>query len=453
MGFEAKKSAFDPFRGGRRESNSGVGRPPFMTTPMTPTQRSNRTVADSRATGQPVQERESLVHIFFALATSATIACLAIWTLWPQARNRVQSEGLVLAAESTRALARRALPGDHLPRTRGSQLSATRAPLVAEPSASTLEGASLRRVHGTVVDEFWNPVPYAEVWIDDGKWRVLTLADERGEFTETLDENPDAGPLVEGSGIQLGARANNHGPSRVQPLSSFPADNVRLVLAGHGAGLRIEVRDELGAPLANVQLSLTPTDGDEWEDDASLRLPAPAACSDRWGGLRLDGLAMGEHELRLQKKGFSARTGRVFLEHGGISRRSIEMRATAQLEGHMSRVDGGSVNATRITITSSDGLQELKTMTDPFGEFSLGGLPSGYVQLLASKTCGNGRLFQCRRELFLTPGESAYWDPILSEVQSLSGRLLDDSGQPLVGWRVELRGDDQDSLEALASET
>jgi hypothetical protein len=407
-------------------------------------ERSTRTRLNLPVAGRRLLEFEPLAHVLFALALSGASLLMAVWTLWPSSEQQ-GGTSFVHAAETHAAELEAPWNASlSLAEVHQSPRIEAQDPL---PWASPLDSASpALRLRGTVVDEFWRPIPYAALWVDRSPWKQWAVSDAFGVFDVKVPKKWVEQLQSTTNSLRIAARSARYAPSRILSLSQVPSTSLQLVLAERGASLNLEFTDETGSPLQGVRVRLDSVPGADCSalerQLESKRMPAPPTVSDNWGLARLEGLAPGPQEVVFERAGFSRRQGRITLLPGDVSTRIIVMKRSASLQGHLVRADGGPLQQSLVRATCEETLEVFETHTDHSGHYVLSDLPAGSIQLFAR---GPERVLlrvEARTRRELSGGQIEHWSPTLYRVQRISGQLLASSDRPLEGWRVEVRDAD-----------
>ncbi len=381
-----------------------------------------------RGLAAPGRSGEPLLHAALALVVSTACLLLAWWTLWPSGDADGLGGRAVLAAPGRVAAPAPVSAGLARPdRVRTPEEGS----VAARPPREPAERA------GVVVDGWGRPVAGAEVWLDDGDWRLATHTGPDGRFQ------------VEAEGGRLGARHAAHAPSLVLEIGRTDGD-ARLVLGGPAAGLEVEAVDGTGVPLIGVEIRLDPPrDADGTGPlrvlDAAGRLreltPAPLAVTGPGGRALLQGLAPGRRTLRAELAGHSPLLTELRLLEGERGRRRLVLFSSARVEGVVRGPDGQPLAGVLVEALCLDSWLRTTTRTDGAGAFTLDGLPAARIRLEASAEGPDAGLLGATAERTLLPGERVDWSPVLEPRAGLRGRLVDGDGAPLEGWGVE-RADD-----------
>jgi len=404
---------------------------------------------ESLGNGQGRGSFDPLFHVILALAACGLSLFVAYVTFWPNRLVHRVGTPLVMAAESqrevvpveTKALAAK-VGSERQVLTEDSLDLSTPPPTLAgdEQRATTLAC--------TVVDEGWNPVPRAEVWVDDGEWRLAGRCDGHGRFELPYDSDAWKARLEAGKTMRVGARDERLGPSLVSTFDALPTGKLQLVLRGLGASLRLEVCTPKGRPVPGALLRFDDPPAEEGreslavliaEGQQALPTPPPSARTDAWGAVTFHGLECGKRVLLAEAAGFRPRRVTLELQPGEPRLERIELAPLAKLRGAILGPVGRPLPSTRVYAFSGEAGEVQSASCDDQGRFELHGLPAGELRLLAEARRGDKVTHDARAQLELAAGDWSEWNPVLRPVQSVGGRLTDHEGQPLAGWRVELR--------------
>lgn len=402
--------------------------------------------------------------MLLALLVSGASLIFAAYLLWPGSDRAWPGPDPVRAAPSRVDGGAPVARGEALPPNGGRVVLATHEPEV-ELAAPEPVAAPAVQLSCLVVDDGWRPVQGAEVWIDEGVWRLAGLSAEDGTFALTYDSEEWGRRFEAGRDVRLGARSREHGPALVTRLDALPSAQVRLVLRGAGAGLVAEVTDALGRPIAGARIAfhddlLPQTSSSLAVLDASgnytCPTPVQTTTTDAWGRAKLFGLEPGERRVSIERDGYLTLHLGLTLTEGDVAEHRLRLERAAGVRGHVLRADGGPLAGILITGIGPDPQTSVSTTCDAEGKFELSGLPAGPVSLFAEvlqdKRVTHAARTQ-RTQRTLRAGEWWRWNPTLSPVELLSGRLLDAWGDGLVGWRVELRsGEEGNEADALTRE-
>lgn len=123
------------------------------------------------------------------------------------------------------------------------------------------------------------------------------------------------------------------------------------------------------------------------------------------------------------------RLGRAVQLHG-----IVRDESGSPVRGHVSVIDKNSPGQGIADQRPQWSRPFAGTRTD--GVYAFRNLPAG--ELLVSAGDNHGKV--ASRTFHAQPGDELEWDPVLVGDLAIRGRLLDDGGQPVTGWRVVARG-------------
>ena len=115
---------------------------------------------------------------------------------------------------------------------------------------------------------------------------------------------------------------------------------------------------------------------------------------------------------------------------------------TATISGRVTTETGGPIRRAEVRATSNGGLTRFAT-SDPDGRFVVRDLPAGTFTLHVSKSgfvplyFGQRRPFEKRTTIQLRPGTKATADIRLPRAGAITGRIVDQTGEPVMGARVQ----------------
>lgn len=143
--------------------------------------------------------------------------------------------------------------------------------------------------------------------------------------------------------------------------------------------------------------------------------------------LRMRGL--GGDELRERKKKLAAQLRERELE---LLHESRSFRA--QLKGVVQGANGKPAVGVPVAWVGETGSVKKATTTDSFGHYRLAPLPGGNLQMIV----GGGALGIAESLVRVSPVDTTHWNTTLSFKQAVMGRVLDEKGEPLARWPVEI---------------
>ena len=328
----------------------------------------------------------------------------------------------------------------------------SQAPERAGPAEVSVALRPAAPVAGLVTDAYDQPVAGANVWAEPRnlgtRARVASFRAQRA--TSADDGSFRLADLVYGSPYRLTAQAQGF-PSTVVDVPPFEpgvaADPVRIVLTkGRKAWGRVVDTD--GGPVAGAEVKL------RWSADTERfllrdRLDAtePTATDER-GEFSFPAVSAGEYEVLVSHAEY-VRHGNPRAEvpggEGDFDLGSFTLVPGAEIHGFVADPDGEPVAGATIEVNryGADRDQERTTTTELDGAFRLGGLPHEPVDL-SVRAAGFA-------PLALRQARPGTEEPIRIELQagaSLAGRVVDDTGNPVVRARVRVDPDTETLMQA-----
>ncbi|HEY0839437.1 MAG TPA: carboxypeptidase regulatory-like domain-containing protein, partial [Vulgatibacter sp.] len=270
-------------------------------------------------------------------------------------------------------------------------------------------------LQGTVIGVDGGPAPGSEVRVLDGEATVATaIAGTDGSFR--------LGPLRPGD-LLLVARSGSLASEPVGPIPLAPGEELggialHLVPGGSLAGTILDAGT--GEPIAGAVASA-----------AGL-----TSVTDRLGRFLLQGLSSGELAFHATASGYGQRSERVEIGSGPTEGLEIRLTKSARISGRVVSGDGRPVAGASVFVVEyrlREAGRRLAGVTGASGSFDLPA-PAGQVIVEAVDPAGGtGR----SEILGLSPGTSREGLEIrIAEAASLSGNVVDESGEPVPGAQV-----------------
>ncbi|MEA2599989.1 MAG: hypothetical protein QOF89_981 [Acidobacteriota bacterium] len=325
------------------------------------------------------------------------------------------------------------VPGLAIPEGQGTTDLGT---VVLSPGA-TLEGR--------VVDPQGQPIEGAEVRAAAGAARGMTL-----RFLSRSPDAPDAFTTADGSfrledrspgeSLDLAVSHPSYGPGSAPGVAVPTQEPVRIVLqpmtrvSGRTVG-----KDGKGIAGAGVTLTeMTPM---SFGGTSRMR-PANwnRTVTDADGAFAFDAVAPGAIEIRAEApryqtaelQGIEAKAGQ---ELAGLE---LLLPPAAAVEGRVLSPDGRPVPGAEITVVQSDsspgGFSGLFAQADGDGRYTLEGIPPG-PRTLEARADGYRRAV---RDLEVTAGTTSTADLILERGFEVSGRVIDEAGNPVASVQITM---------------
>lgn len=307
-------------------------------------------------------------------------------------------------------------------------------------------------VRGIVVDERSVPVPTARLWLsmqgrgDEG----LELGPVAADGTFMLRDLPLTESYI--AAIAPG--------KRVSPLvavigQEHAAQDVRIELREPGVTLHGRVHRADGSPAAGARVLV----GDRaskpyWRESVwrSSRPPADLRC-DEHGHFHADGLAPGQRvRVWLRADDTAPANYEVLLPSSGDCAQEFALTPGATVRGRATASDGAPAADATIVAWPTARQQEVESnrydqapafatitaRTDAQGRYVLRHAPPGVVSLVAKR---HQPVESAEERRTLRDGDDIIWHPQLTQGTTLRGAVVDDAGNPLVGWRIQAVGE------------
>ena len=229
--------------------------------------------------------------------------------------------------------------------------------------------------------------------------------------------------------VQLDADAKL--PPKVVPLRlvlmtmQARASGVVVDRAGHGIqGARLEFR------------AAEPRRG-------GLAAPPQQTRTDADGRFAVGNLLPGAGSWAVRASGYGGQRATFTAAAGERLDLRLVLDAAAELHGRVEDSAGTGVAGARVQAEGPDRFELDAATTAADGTFRLGGLPAGAFNFVAVEGSG-ATARRTKTQVELRAGEVSQWTAILGDGVSgarLAGLVVDQMGQPLVGWQVTLLQD------------
>ena len=285
--------------------------------------------------------------------------------------------------------------------------------------------APLQAVRGRVLLPDGRPAAHANIVTGPQAGdhaEVIAQADAAGRFEVTIAARF----------LLIGARMQGFAPT---PLRSFrEGQDIELVLPAAGAELQGLVVDAAGKPLAGATVVVGKQRGrGQWTDPGGWLMvtppPQPLLTNDE-GQFHAVDLVAGEIECLVRADGLAPFHCFVTTVAGNSVTVRCELASGMVVTGRVLDQLGKPVVGAYVSLGGSYG--EARA-TDAEGRFGYRHVAPGPLQLEV-QGAGIERHF-CERG----PSEAGEWLVVVKRLPLYRLRLVDEVGQPLVGWRVQLR--------------
>lgn len=286
-------------------------------------------------------------------------------------------------------------------------------------------------VDGLVVDSNDRTVADARIWLsgygNPSQGQEVARTDASGRF-ELRDV---------GEARHVAARADGYAPSFGYGVPGRAGDRVemKLVLPARGGWLRGVVRTFDGQPAAGARILFGADVVASHSDDdgrAVAGSPPVRLRSDAQGTFKVDGLAAGR--VLVAARTLDSAPWRDFVDITAERMTTLEIMLEngASIAGTLTQADGAPASAVFVGVGPYADFASTGTNTSSDGSFLLSGLEPGETAVRAD---GRER-GRARATLITVAGEVTRWDAQLEVNETVGGRVVDERGAPLAGFRV-----------------
>ncbi|MEM7308589.1 MAG: carboxypeptidase-like regulatory domain-containing protein, partial [Planctomycetota bacterium] len=304
--------------------------------------------------------------------------------------------------------------------------------VAGETARATLHLERGMDIHGRVLDERGRAVEGATVWISASgngtQGAPLTTTDASGAF------------FVRSITDQYGlcARKAGYGPSVMLWCTGGEgaAVDMELLLADRAGAMRLRAVDAAGEPIEGAVMRLHGEDvpAARPETDLPLQRPLPVTLrTDAEGRCEATCLTPGRLELVVAAPVHAPLRRWIDVPAGGFGEATVTLERGLTVAGTVRSAEGEPLQGVFVMV-GDYGLDSLQRRTDADGAFRLEHVASGEVAILASSR-EQGR---ARATLSGEEGEVLVWDAVLDRGRVLSARLVDERGEPLAGWWIQV---------------
>ncbi|QDV04788.1 ECF RNA polymerase sigma factor SigW [Planctomycetes bacterium Poly30] len=240
-----------------------------------------------------------------------------------------------------------------------------------------------------------------------------------------------------GDGRTLSARAQGHGAAgRVQLDDMAPGEayEVDLTLGEGSGGVRGVLQDVNGVPVSGARLRIAP----QGYRSGSGKAHPIDLVSDTAGAFECLALGPGNWVLMVKTEAFVARSIYFQVPVHGIIEQAITLVVGETVAGTVLRADGSP--ATNATVGLGETYEQYDFLgrsatTDSRGAYRISGVaPGGYPIRAYEHEQG-----KVSGQITIVEGTATTWDAQLFQGRQVTGKLVDERGEPLAGWSVGSR--------------
>lgn len=305
-------------------------------------------------------------------------------------------------------------------------------------------------VVGRVVDPLGGAVGGATIWCRGEEFQCpdmrLALACAADGTFRLRDVSRSA---------EIGARAGGHGPSPCVRVKDVPLDAggvrpVELRLGTAGGRVRGRVLDPDGAPIARARVQAGPGGTVRVHLPpgilATTAPPGTVESADDGTFEIVDDLEPGLQPVHATARGFPVWSGEVLVSLGAVATIDIRLERAARVEGRLLGIDGAPAAGIEVVAAhEEDGgyswtpFPPSRATTDAQGRFALDWLAPGPCELNAHSEV-RPEIGRAQANVECVAGATTAVELRLGRGLTIAGRVVDENGAPLAGWRV--RADD-----------
>lgn len=313
-----------------------------------------------------------------------------------------------------------------------------------------------------VIDGTGQRIPGATVTLWSASGYLDAPSVHRGEEIGATNSNGElllrGLPQFGGHGCWLAAHHPGFGSSPARMVASAADEQdtatrvVELRLGLSGAFLTVQVDASNQQPVPDAFVELAPIDRPGSRDDGSGRVVSHllrTGRTDTRGRTVLGPLANGDYRFEVVCAGFERFRAPMRIDDEQPRTRTVVLETEARVRARITGVDGKPIEGVdfHVQVEPSGG----RAASGPDGTCELGGLSPGSAVFVTT----HPRFVEGRGAVELVRGITIELPVTLQTLPTISGRLVDDAGQPLagVGLRATAKsnGDDEDQRNGVSA--
>lgn len=393
-------------------------------------------IAPPRTEGEPVGARADTATVVVHATWADGGAAAAMWVCLQPVDAHWLTQRWQLADDRGFARFADVVPGPHRVRSRhgGSvEVDVTDA-RVREVELRIPDGIDVR---GTVVDQQGRPVTGAILVLGSGEADALEVGRSDGNgafFLRSLAVK-----------ARIAAFADGVSGSQAVPVDEFRKGAVELRLGDPAGVVTGRVLGADGRPLAGAFVAHGYASVERAATVMRVELTGPS------GEFRLQGVPLGQPwPLHVGARAHAAWKGSVRVTSIEPAVVEVQLQPAVQLCGVV-RDGSGNPTLAHVHVVDAnapgDGIADQRPgwtrpslSTGADGGYRFANLAAG--KLLVTAVDPRGAKGVDMRTFTAHPGDALTWDPRLTNELTIHGRLLDEAGAPLAGWRLVAHGDE-----------
>ncbi|MCR9247496.1 MAG: sigma-70 family RNA polymerase sigma factor [bacterium] len=293
------------------------------------------------------------------------------------------------------------------------------------------------RVRVQVIDEMRRPIPDAEVWVCMQYYGRVWPMEATTRLAARTDSNGRA-TVPAGTMSLVGARKTGYAASAATKASAAAGEEVRLMLTRGPGAIRGSVVDDDGRPVAGAAVYASvrsssargvsrAADGQAGETPASVYTTAGED-----GSFAIEGLPANTYQILGIARGVLDVHQEIDVRAFEATTTRLEMRRSVPINVRTTRPDGTPIGGLLVYGRDPQGtLVGGGSITDKNGVFTFAAPRAGYhIEVKRDR-----QLLAERRSDAPLTGPAAV-DIVIDEHLIVRGRLVDEQGEPVAGWRI-----------------